>query len=175
MVASIAVPGAGQVIIGHSLRGLSIFAVFGLAMDGVVLGFYGPVFGASADGLVMGAGLFAILLWCYSLYDVWRRTFGRMREGRQTEKAKHFRAGLVHYLSKELDEAAREFRFVLRLDDEDLDALFYLAMALHQAGRERRARRLFKRCLALDDLEKWRDEIDLHLSPPLAKHEAHSP
>jgi len=171
MVASMILPGAGQVVIGRSLRGLSIFAVFGLAMDGVVLGLYGPVFGASADRLVMGAGLSAILLWCYSLYDVWRRTFGRMREGLQTEKAKHFRSGMVHYLSRELDEAAPDFRFVLRLDDEDLDALFYLAMTLHHAGRYRRARRLFRRCLALDDSEKWRDEIDLHLRPPLAKRE----
>jgi tetratricopeptide (TPR) repeat protein len=144
---------------------LSLFAVFGLAIDGVLLGLYGPVFGASADSLIVGAGLFAILLWGYGLYDVWRKTFGRLREGLRAEEAKHFRAGLVHYLGENLDEATREFLFVLRLDDEDIDALFYLAMTHQRAGRYPHARRLFRKCQALDVWGKWTDEIGQQLSP----------
>ena len=160
LLASLFLPGAGQLLLGRSLRGLSIAAVWGLVADGVILGFYGPFVGPWTDSLVAGSGILGILVWSYSLYDVWHRGFGRFRESVRIEIYKHFRTGLVHFLGRDYAAAAHEFRFVLNLDDEDVDALFYLGLSAKEMGNAPRSRRLLKKCQALDTSGKWKTEID---------------
>jgi len=163
VLASLFLPGAGQLLLGRSLRGLSTAAVWGLVADGVILGFYGPFVGPWADSLVAGSGILGILVWSYSLYDVWHRGFGRFREGVRIEIYKHFRTGLVNFLGRDYAAAAHEFRFVLKLDDEDVDGLFYLGLAAKEMGNIPRSRRLLRKCRALDSTGKWKNEIDSHL------------
>lgn len=163
-------PGSGHLLLGYSLRGLVLFFLFGLLLDAAIIGLYGPAARSSGDVLAMVSGLFAILLWGYGIYDVWWRAFGRLRDSLRAEKEKHFRAGIVHYLSADHEKAVKEFRYVLRLDDEDVDALYYAAMALKAWGRHGPAKRFFKKCQARDFSSKWRDEIARQLQEMNAGH-----
>ena len=153
------IPGGGHIILGSTMRGLCIFAVVGLHFDGVVVGLFGPETGISSDVLILGSGSFAFLVWAYSLYDVWRRAFGRYRESLRIVKYKHFRTGLIRYLGEDFEGAIREFKSALKLDDEDVDALYYLAVAHLEDGNTRSGMRLLKRCRSLDTQKKWADEV----------------
>ncbi|MBI2195082.1 MAG: hypothetical protein HYU36_24125 [Planctomycetes bacterium] len=162
VVFNLFLPGLGHLLLGYSARGLILFILFGLGVDGFLIGLYGP--GASpSDTLALSCALLAVLLWAYGVYDAWWRAFGRFRPPLQAEKTKHFRAGVVHYLSADYDAALRELRFVLRLDDEDADTLYYLGLTLKAAGQPRLARHCFRRCLAHDGDQKWHDEVGQQL------------
>jgi len=159
LLIALVIPGAGQIILGSTLRGLCIFAVIGLLFDGIVVGLFGPETGISSNFLILGLAGFAFLVWAYSLYDVWRRAFGRYRESLRIVKYKHYRTGLIHYLGGDFDGAIRDFKSVLKLDDEDVDALYYLAVAHLENGNTRAGMRLLKRCKSLDKQKKWADEV----------------
>jgi tetratricopeptide (TPR) repeat protein len=145
------------------MRGLCIFAVIGLLFDSIVVGLFGPETGNSSDFLILGSAGLAFLVWVYSLYDVWRRAFGRYRESLRVVKYKHYRTGLIHYLGGDFEGAAREFKSALKLDDEDVDALYYLAVTYLDNDNTRAGRRLLKRCKALDTQKKWADEVGRYL------------
>jgi len=157
------IPGSGHIILGSTMRGLCIFAVVGLLLDGIIVGLFGPETGISSDFLILGSGGCAFLVWAYSLYDVWRRAFGRYRESLRVVKYKHFRTGLIHYLGGDLERAAREFKNAMKLDDEDVDALYYLAVTFLDNGNTRAGMRLLKRCKVLDMQKKWADEVGKYL------------
>ena len=163
LLAALLIPGSGHIILGSTMRGLCIFAVIGLLFDGIVVGLFGPGTGNSSDLLILCSGSFAFLVWAYSLYDVWRRAFGRYRESLRVVKYKHFRTGLIHYLGGDFERAAREFRSALKLDDEDVDALYYLAVTSLDNGNTRAGMRLLKRCKALDRQKKWADEVGKYI------------
>ena len=157
------VPGAGHLLAGYSLRGLLIFVYFGLMVDGIFVGLYGPTVGPSSDYLVITSASFAFILWLYGLSDIWKRSYGRYRESVQAEKDKHLRAGLVHHLSGKYEKAVGEFSYVLRLDDEDVDALYHLGLANKFIGNRHEAIQAFKKCRSCDKASKWEAEISVHL------------
>jgi tetratricopeptide (TPR) repeat protein len=151
-------PGAGQILLGYVLRGLCFFSVFGLLVDGLLYGLYGPISGESADRLILFSAFSAALVWGYGVFDVWWVAFGRVRKGRVLRRREHFRSGLVHFLCSRYPEAVHEFETSLKLDREDVDTLFYLGLAYQFSSQPRKARRLFRRCLAHRDANRWKAE-----------------
>ena len=156
------VPGLGHLYLGRHWRGLFVFAIFAIAVNGL---YFARVANYPGTGIyvlslcrVAGAAM-----WSYSLLHV-AHLSGRFERRRVAErKDYHFKRGLARYLAGSFDAARSEFLTVLRLDPMDVDARFHLAMTQKALGRRRETARALKRCLA-DDLDaKWRWEINSEL------------
>lgn len=156
------VPGLGHLYLGRHWRGLLVFALFALAVNGA---YFGDVVGDPATGvyvlsLCRGAALAMV---AYSILHV--AHLGKQFERKPVKERKdyHFKRGLTQYLGGAFDGARAEFQTVLRLDPMDVEARFHLAMTYRALGEHRKAAKAFRRCLA-DDLEhKWKWEAETEL------------
>lgn len=153
------VPGLGHFYLGKHWRGLLVFTLFALGVNGA--------FGAAVMGeplvrdLCVGAAASA---WAYSVLHVsyFVRRFGR--EAGRERRDYHFKRGLTQYLAGRFEAAITEFLIVLRLDPMDVDARFHMGMAHAALGQRRKAIQAFRQCLADDFDGKWKWEIGVQLS-----------
>jgi tetratricopeptide (TPR) repeat protein len=156
------VPGLGHLLFRRHWRGLLVFALFAIAVNGMHVArlVEDPVVGDYVFSLCAGA---TAAVWVYSVLHV--AYLGRKFETKHARERKdyHFQRGLTQYLAGTFDGAKSEFLTVLRLDPLDADARFHLGMTHQALGRRRRAIKAFKRCLADDPDAKWRWEVETQL------------
>ena len=157
------VPGLGHLYLGRHWRGLLVFALFALGVNGM---FGCRVLTDSVLGIWVLHLCFtaAGAAWCYSVLHV--AHLGRAFASKPVQERKdyHFKRGLTQYLAGAFDAARDEFRTVLKLDPMDVDARFHLGMTLQALGERRKAARAFKRCLADDIHAKWKWEVRTQLA-----------
>ena len=156
------IPGLGHLYVGRHWRGLLVFGLFALAVNG--LSFTGVlsdrVIAAYVAGLCRAA---AVAVWLYSVLHVAYLTRQFERRPAAESKTYHYKRGLAQYLAGAFDAAEAEFRTVLELDPMDVDARFHLGMSLKAQGQRRRAAKAFRRCVADDIDRKWRWEVRTQL------------
>ena len=156
------IPGFGHLYVGRHWRGLLVFAVFALAVNGMYVADVMDSSGFSLHAFSLCRGA-AVAMVAYSLLHVAYLSKRFERQSVTERKDYHFKRGLAEYLAGAFDVAKTEFDAVLKLDPMDVDARFHLAMTEKALGRRREAVRAFKRCLA-DDLDsKWKWEIETQL------------
>ncbi len=162
------VPGLGHIYAGRQWRGLLLFALFAIAINGYVAG---TEMTRSEDRTVRERGrqvrvactVGAIGVWIFALVDIARLSKQFESKPRRERKDYHFKRGLHHYLAGTYESARGEFLTVLKLDSMDADARYYLGMTHQALGNKRRAVRAFKRCLAADTEKKWNWEAKAQL------------
>ena len=156
------VPGLGHLYLGWHWRGLFVFSLFALAVNGMYLAETRGLAGMSDRVFILcrTAGLAAL---CYSVLHVAYLSKRFQAKPVAERKDYHFKRGLTRYLAGAFDEARAEFQTVLKLDPLEIDARFHLGMTYLALGDRRRAGRTLRRCRA-DDLEsKWSWEIETQL------------
>ncbi|MBI3270849.1 MAG: tetratricopeptide repeat protein [Planctomycetes bacterium] len=161
-------PGLGHILLGRCRRGLVLFTVFAVLVNFWVVA---PVLWQGGPPPVERPGLFAAaaLVWLYSMLDAMRLVYWRERAGVVTRKKHLFLEALAAYVRNDLEGARRRLKRVLRLDRDDPTAHFYLGMVYQGEGKRWRARRCYKRSLALDETKKWRWEISTALEEMKAR------
>ncbi len=159
-IALTAIPGLGHLYLRRHAQGVAFFGLFAAALDGVLLGALWQGEDAALVGLV--SRIAAVAIWIGGLASVLRLTVFTDRERLARRRDEKVREGMVHYLRGELDPARRAFEDAAAcdVDRHDFDVLFHLGAVAARAGDRRRARRLFRRCLAWDPGGKWRAEIE---------------
>ena len=156
------IPGFGHLYLGRHWRGLAVFAVFAVAVNGM----YFAHEMATDDiveyvfSLCRGA---AVAMLAYSLLHVAYVSRQFERTSIAERKDYHFKRGQLQYVGGAFDEAKSEFLTVLKLDPMDTDARFCLGISCRALGERREAVKAFRRCLADDLGGKWQWEIGVQL------------
>lgn len=156
------IPGFGHLYLGRHWRGLVVFAIFALAVNGMYFAHeLGPAETAAyAFSLCRGA---AAAMLAYSLLHIAHVARLLARKPVPERKDYHLKRGLTQYVGGAFDGARAEFLSVLKLDPMDIDARFHLGMSCKALGERREAAKAFKRCLADDIDGKWQWEIETQL------------
>lgn len=152
------VPGLGHVYLGKFWRGIVVFFIFSLAVNGIYFAVVTGYPSAASGVFACFAGAACAMLAYSVLHTVYlaRRTETASRRER---KDYHFRRGMVQYIAGAFEPAKTEFEAVLKLDPMDIDARFHLGMTLAALGDHRTAAKQFKRCLSDDINHKWSWEV----------------
>ncbi|MEW6358402.1 MAG: tetratricopeptide repeat protein [Planctomycetota bacterium] len=160
ILAALVVPGLGQIILGRPVNGLFVLASCSfftlLAVFRLLVGKAAYVCDDRWLILAIAAGGVA---WAMGLIETIRLGFRGRTRRTQAERDRHIRSGMTSYLKGEFGQAEAEFEAALKLDPNDGDARFHLAMVQKAQGRHADARRTLKKCLALDENTKWHPEI----------------
>ena len=156
------IPGFGHLYLGRHWRGLAVFAIFALAVNGMYFAheMAPDEIAEYVFSLCRGA---AIAMLAYSLLHVAYVSRQFERKSVAERKDYHFKRGQVQYVGGAFDEAKSEFLTVLKLDPMDIDARFQLGISCRALGERREAVKAFRRCLADDLAGKWHWEIETQL------------
>ena len=157
LLASLILPGVGQVLRGRIAVGIAFFVGFVALLDVFAYAaFRTPPAAEWQIATVLGC---LCLVWfgCQAHLGYLLYGLDPNRDAERKELA--FHEGLRYYLRDELPEAIRQFESVLRMDRFDRDAHFHLGVCLSRGGSYRRAIRCFKKCIEFDDDRKWAGEV----------------
>jgi tetratricopeptide (TPR) repeat protein len=159
------VPGLGHVYLSRYAQGVLFFTLFAAAANGLLIGalWQGE---DVARRITEVSAVAAALVFVACFASMAKLTLFTDREALARRRDEALRRGLVHYLRDELVEAERALEEALRYDVDrcDCDVLFHLGVVANRLGNARRARRMFKRCLAADACAKWRYEVAQELA-----------
>jgi len=148
------IAGIGHLVEGRDLKGLVLFALFASGLAGTLEGlflWYGPgksVVTAVSASVALGA-------WVYSLWDILRLSYEPWREKNRLRRKEHIRRGTIAFLRGEYETAERELLAALRLDPNDPDSLFRLAVLARVRGETGRASRYLRALRRVDLAGKW--------------------
>jgi len=111
-------------------------------------------------GIVAAAGV----IWFYSVLDLLRILIWRRRRALEEAKREKFLSAFGLYLKGEYARARAKLRIVLRMDRDDPDAHFHIAMTYKREGLPRLAKKYFRRALSLDPWRKWAEDVKRELA-----------
>jgi tetratricopeptide (TPR) repeat protein len=158
------VPGAGHLYLRRHVQGVVFFGLFAAALDGVLIGFLwqDP---AVASRILHASATAAAIVWLLAMASVVNLAVLIDRDTIRRAREVKLREALAHYLRDEPAEAAEALEQVraLDIDANDAEVLFHLAVVRRRLGERRAARRLLKRCLAVDQEGTWRFEVEEEL------------
>lgn len=149
-------PGLGQILTGRYLRGFVFFFSFLIFMDFAFV-IIPCVWGVS--DVKKALEISSVIIWCYNIMDILRIVWWRERAHLTEKKTPFFQKTITYYLQNNFPEARKELKKILRLDRDDVDALFYLGAIAYQEGKIGRAKCYFNWSIQLDPNEKWRWEV----------------
>lgn len=158
------VPGLGHLVLRRHLQGVVFFAIFAASLNGVLVGTLWQD-DVVAPRIFFTSATAAAVVWLFSVASVVRLALLVDREALARAREVKLREALTHYLRGENEQAviALEAGRDLDLDGVDADILFHLGALRRRLGEHWRARRLFRRCLAVDVEGKWRWEVEQEL------------
>jgi tetratricopeptide (TPR) repeat protein len=161
-LAGFVVPGAGHVFLGRAPRGIFLFFWFLFFVNAWLVA---PVLSAWAlspdpKGMLAAAGV----IWLYAVLDLLRILIWRNRKALDDAKRERFLGAFGLYLRGEYARARQKLKGVLRMDRDDPDAMFHIAMTYKREGIPRLAKRYFRRSLRVDPWRKWEDEVRRELA-----------
>lgn len=161
LLLSIFLPGLGQVWLSRYRRGIAIFfsVVILLDLALVIIPFSAP----SLSAIIFVLWTLAVIIYIYNLKDIIWIVFLRERRSLTEKKKPIFQEGVKFYLTNNLANAAESFYQVLKLDRDDIDAMFYLALVYKNMGNYNLADRMFSQCSNLDLNEKWKQQIEAEM------------
>ncbi|MBI4712576.1 MAG: hypothetical protein HY762_04655 [Planctomycetes bacterium] len=161
LLLSVFLPGLGQVWLSRYRRGIALFfsVVILLDLALVIIPFSVP----SLSAIIFILWAFAVIIYIYNLNDIIWVVFLRERRSLAEKKKPLFQEGVKFYLANNLDNAAESFRQVLKLDRDDIDVMFYLALVYKNMGKHGNGRRMFNKCSNLDLNNKWKQQIQAEM------------
>ncbi|MCE9581234.1 MAG: tetratricopeptide repeat protein [Planctomycetes bacterium] len=154
-------PGAGHVVVGRISRGVWLFAWFAFFANAAAVA---PIFAAlGARVSPIGCAVAAGVIWLYAALDLLRILIWRHRKALEEKKREKFLSAFGYYLRGEYSRARAKLRAVLKLDRDDPDAHFHMAMTYKRDGMPRLAKKHFRKSLVLDPWRKWQEEVKREL------------
>ena len=159
VVITILFPGLGHILKGEHLNGVVISICWSLPLQGFLYStfvwtdLFHPAFSTVSLALLAG-------IWILSIVDISRRLYFVDENATAREKDRLFRESSEAYLKGDLNRAEEALGAMLKLDREDADGHFHLAMILKAKGETEKARRALRRCRSVDDSDKWGWEIE---------------
>jgi tetratricopeptide (TPR) repeat protein len=152
------VPGAGHVVLGRIGRGLWIFFWAAFFANAAAIS---PVFrswGSRVDA--RGCLVAFAVVWLYGALDLLRIMMWRRRKALEEKKREKFLSAYGLYLKGEYAKARLRLRAILRMDRDDPDAHFHIAMTYKREGMLRLAKKHFRKSVALDPWRKWAEDVE---------------
>ena len=156
---SILFPGLGHIVKGEHAKGVVLSICYGLSLQGFLYSTYvwrlmfAPAFPAVC--LVL-----AVALWAFALVDISRRLYFVDEDAEARNRDRLFREGLLAYLRGDLPRSEEALVNLLKVDRDDADGCFHLALVYRQKGDVEKARKTLRRCRSADDNDKWEWEIE---------------
>ena len=152
---SLFLPGLGQVLLNRYWRGTIIFFLWLISLD-LALVILPCILGATKwENISIFLLVFAAIIYLYNIYNITWIVFLRKRASLANNKKRLFKNGIYYYLNNDLDKACKSFVKLLDIDNDDIDAIFYLATAYKAGEYYSRMRRLLSRGDNLDLAKKW--------------------
>jgi tetratricopeptide (TPR) repeat protein len=166
---SAALPGCGHIAAGQAGKGILVFFLFGFALDGWLYSQAQSILPAESTTPALafvryGAIALGVILWVFAVADTAALALRRRRIETMADAANaHIGDALVAYLRNDYDAAVKALRAALRVNDQDIDALFHLGVVYAATGQRRKARRALYRCIRYDHDGKWDNEAQEQL------------
>ncbi|MBN1442825.1 MAG: tetratricopeptide repeat protein [Planctomycetes bacterium] len=157
------VPGWGHVYWGREILGLGIFtacAVLGFVFLNAKLIYRGE----GRDAILWISGALSLLAFGAAFIDLALRTSPPRVRREQEARERLLHQGTIAYLKRDYDNAVVLFRECLRIDPQDVDALFRLGVAFARRGDADQARRWLRNAIRLDLDEKWHWEAQREIA-----------
>ncbi|NUN48698.1 MAG: hypothetical protein HUU15_07705 [Candidatus Brocadiae bacterium] len=155
-------PGAGHIVLGRPGRGLWMFFWVAFFANAALIAPVFDLWGASVDarGCLVAAGI----VWLYAALDLLRLLFWRHRRKLEEVKREKLLSAFGFYLRGEYGRARARLKQILRMDRDDPDAHFHMALTYKREGMPRLAKRHFRLALSLDPGRKWEEEVRKELA-----------
>jgi len=148
-------PGAAHILVlDRAAVGAVFFVLFMVGVDAAVLGRW-VLETSTAPDILMGGVFLAAAAWLAAFLDVARLVVFRDYRGRAEMRRRLCDEAIAAYALGNLHAARKCFRACLDLSARDPDVLFWYGVVEARRGKDRRARRSFKRCLKYDEQRKW--------------------
>jgi tetratricopeptide (TPR) repeat protein len=153
-ILSIFFPGLGQVLLSRHLKGLFIFFSVIILLDfafiilPLTLQHY-PAY------IQRAAGYTVVVIYLYNLWDIFNIVYYRHRKSLREKKEALLKEGITYYLQNDFNKARAELKRALKLDNDDIDILYYLSRIESAAGDPVREKHLLNRLGLLDFDKKW--------------------
>jgi tetratricopeptide (TPR) repeat protein len=154
-IISILLPGLGQVLLSRYWKGLIVFfsIIILLDMSLVIL----PCLLGWQDSNQIRILLvsLALIIYLYNLWDIFNIIYWKQRSYLQEKKNALLKQGIIYYLQNDLDNAKNEFMKALKIDDGNIDTLYYLSKTEEARGKASQARKISNQLSNLDFKNKW--------------------
>lgn len=152
---SILLPGLGQVLLSRYRKGLIIFfsIIISLDLSLIIL----PCLSGWQNSEQIRFFLIAltIIIYLYNLWDIFNIIYWKQRFSRRKKKEDLLKQGIVYYLQNDLERAKKEFMKALKIDNDNIDILYYLSKIEEALGKIPQKRRIVNKLSHLDFTNKW--------------------
>ncbi len=165
------VPGWGHVYWGRETLGLTIFTVAAICGFSFLNGLF-IYQGEGREVLTWTSGTLSAITFIAAWVELFFRTSPAREERERTVGVRLLHQGTIAYLKNDSDNAALLFRECLRIDPQDVEALFRLGVTFARRGDKQQALRWLRRTLSFDVEEKWHWEVHRELMSLNEKSEA---
>jgi hypothetical protein len=155
LILSLFFPGLGLVLLSRYLKGLLIFfsVIILVDLSFVILPF---IWGWQDSAQVRtSVGILVAAIYLYNLWNIFNIVYYRKRKSLQKKKEALLKAGIKYYLQNDLYGARKELKKALKLDNDDIDILYYLFRIEGFLGEAAREKRLLNKLSLLDFDKKW--------------------
>lgn len=161
------VPGWGHIHHGREGLGLAIFTAFAVVGFAWINGRF-IYRGEGRELLLWIGGGAAVAIWLAAFVELWLRSAPARVERDKTARARFLLQGMIAYLKGDWAAAEVDFRGALKLEPQDVEALFRLGMTLlrkaeEQGGDVGPALRVLRKARRFDLSDKWTWEIEREL------------
>jgi len=140
---------------------VALWALFFVAILGGTVRVLLKNYDVSSDCLLACLTVAAAGVWAHAIVDLADLTYGLGRRADPDEVDALFRAGMIHYIRDELDQAAAQFTEAAKQTPREPDAHVNLAHVHALLGDARAAKRSLRRCLRFDEEGKWADDVEV--------------
>ena len=156
-------PGLGHIVKGENAKGVVLAICWGLSLQGYLYGTF--VWREMWETWFSAVCLvFAAALWIFAIVDIARRLYFVDEDAAARERDRLFSEAMVAYLQGDLNRAEETLHMMLKMDRDDPDGRFHLAMIYKEKGDSDKARRVLRRCRSVDDADKWAWETEQELA-----------
>ncbi|MFH0888223.1 MAG: hypothetical protein V1871_03345 [Planctomycetota bacterium] len=153
---SILLPGLGQVLLSRYRKGLIIFfsIIISLDLSLIIL----PCLSGwkNSERIRLFLIILTIIIYLYNLWDIFNIIYWRQRFSLRKKREDLLKQGIVYYLQNDLEKAKKEFMKALKIDNDNIDVLYYLSKTEEAFGEIPQKRRIVNKLSHLDFANKWK-------------------
>ncbi len=157
------VPGLGHVVLGRCARGVFLFFLAVMFLNGA---FLAPYLARTSNPTRFARGCLgaAGLVWAYTLLDVFHITYWRRRKAFERKKRELYFEVHQAFAGHRLEDARRLLKRLVRMDPEEPAGHYYLGLVYRALGRRWRARKRFQQALWVDPEKRFKADVQRQLA-----------